>query len=143
MENIKNFLSGRTVTMALEFTPAEVAVIDGGAVVAVIKNDKGEVKETFVDKEPEWSEFDAAQCACEAELLRTLAKTESEKANVIITDKLNRKVGAVIDHLRADPALTCVKGPNTTAEYAVRDCCRTYDWATPKVKAKPEVNAKP
>ena len=130
INKIKMFLSGIAVTMmALDFTPAEVAVIDGGEVVAVVKNKEKEVVETFVDKEPEWSVFDAAQCACEAELLRKAAETESEKANVIIIDTQNRKVMAVITHLREDPALTCVKGPTKTEKYAVRDCCRTHDWS--------------
>jgi len=41
MKKIKNFLSGTiAVMMTLKFTPAEVAVIDGGSVIAVIKNKK-------------------------------------------------------------------------------------------------------
>ena len=129
MEKIKNFLSGIAVMMALDFTPAQVAVINGGEVVAVVKNEKDEVELTFVNKEPEWSVFNAAQCACEAELLRQAAETESKKANVIKIDTQNRKVMAVITHLREDPALTCVKGTTKTEKYAVRDCCRTHDWS--------------
>ena len=131
MEKIKNFLSGTiAVMMALDFTPAEVAVIDGGAVVAVIKNKKDEVVETFVNmKLPEWSALDAAQCACEAERSRTIAESEANKARVIILDRENSKVMAIIQHLREDSILTCIKGETKTQKYAVKHCCRSHDWS--------------
>ena len=128
INKMKKFLNGLIVTtMVLTFTPAQVAVIEGKKVVAIVKNAEDKVEQTFIEKaENRWT--NRAKCACAAKKMEQDAIAAEADMNIIKLDEDNISSQQVIAHLESNSEYVCIEGPNADTTHPIKPCGIQHKW---------------